>query len=250
MQPPSFDTSQSPRTRWVGGLAAGMATVVLLAGVLTTTLLLHHRTAVATTPTPRATASAIPTFSPQPTSTALPSPTVTPVPVSFLPAIGPPCTASQLEVRVGGTYGALGNGITYLIFTDRAQTRCTLRGTPNVQLIDARGLPVAFPPLQDLSSGYVPTLPNDGVGLLPLRSEGGAPGPDPEGGVRGQASLPIQYYQDGCANSIAAVRIRVGGGVFTVRLLFPVDLEDRAATRRRSSSIRFSPRSTCRSVAE
>jgi hypothetical protein len=148
----------------------------------------------------------------------LPSPIVTPVPVSFLPAVGPPCTASQLEVRVGSNGGALGNGITYLIFTDRGTARCTLRGTPNVQLLDARGRPLTFPPLQDLASGYIPTLPNSGVGLLPLRSEGGAPGPDPEGGVRGQASLPLQYYEDGCANSIAAVRIRVGGGAFTVRL--------------------------------
>jgi hypothetical protein len=112
MAPPSFDASQSPRTQWFGGFVAGMATIVLLAGVLTTTLLLHHRAAVATTPSPRATASAIPSFSPQPTSTPLPSPIVTPVPVSFLPAIGPLCTAPQLEVRLGSNGGSLGNGIT------------------------------------------------------------------------------------------------------------------------------------------
>jgi hypothetical protein len=36
--------------------------------------------------------------------------------------------------------------------------------------------------------------------------------------MRGQASLPLQYYADGCNNSIAAIRIRVAAGTLTVPL--------------------------------
>lgn len=221
VKPPAIDTQRSRGSRWFGGLVAGLATVVLLAGVLTTTLVLRDRAAVSTTPRPQATPSANPSFSPESTSTATPSPVVTSAPVSYLPAVGPLCTARQLEVRVGGSYVALGNGITYLILTDRGTTPCVLRGTPAVQLLDARGRLLTNPPVHDRASGYIPTLPNGGVGLLPLGSEGVAPGPDPEGGVRGQGSLPLQYSQDGCRNSIAAIRIRVGGGIFTVPLTIP-----------------------------
>ncbi|MFZ0129030.1 MAG: DUF4232 domain-containing protein [Candidatus Dormiibacterota bacterium] len=219
MDPPSRDSAPVRPVPWIGRFALVMATVLLLAGVLTVALLLRRPASVATTP-PRATASIAPTFTVQPTPTpaSTPLPTPAPVPTSFLPAVGPPCTASQLEVRLGSSFGALGNGITYVIFTDRGTRRCTLRGTPSVQLLDARGRPLSTPATVDRASGYVPTLPNGGVGLLPLSNEGAAPGSNPEGGIRGQASLPIQYQDGGCNSAIAAIRIRVGGGTFTVRL--------------------------------
>jgi hypothetical protein len=156
-----------------------------------------------------------------PTPTPSPMPTATPLATSaiaYLPAIGPPCLASQLEVRVGEGFSNLSNAVLYLIFTDRGSARCTLRGTPIVQLLDNRGRALTSPPLKDTPSGYIPALPNDGVGLLALQSGGVAPGPSPEGGIRGQAALPLQYYADGCDAFIAAIRIRVGGGIFTVPL--------------------------------
>jgi hypothetical protein len=135
--------------------------------------------------------------------------------------MGPPCAAAHLQIRVGQVLGALGNGITYIIFTDRGSNPCTLRGTPNVQLLDNRGRLLTVPPVRDLPSGYIPTYPNHGVGLLPLANEGASPGSLPEGGIRGQASLPLQYGQDGCNNSVAAIRIVVAGGTFTVPLIIP-----------------------------
>jgi hypothetical protein len=122
-------------------------------------------------------------------------------------------------VRTGQSGYGLGNAVTYLIFTDRGRGPCILRGTPGVQLLDASGRLLAKPHLEDVASGYVPTFPNTGVGLIPLENQGGAPGPDPEGGIRGQASLPLQYYDDGCDNNlIAALRIRVGDGTLTIPL--------------------------------
>ncbi|MFI5287949.1 MAG: DUF4232 domain-containing protein [Candidatus Dormibacteria bacterium] len=220
MDAPSLDNAPGRPVPWIGRFALVVATVMLLAALLTTALLLRRPASVGTTPPPLATASIVPTFTVQPTATpaVTPLPTPWPAPTSFLPAVGPPCTASQLEVRLGSSFGALGNGITYLILTDRGTRRCTLRGTPSVELLDARGRALSTPPTVDVSSGYVPTLPNGGVGLLPLSSEGVAPGPNPEGGIRGQASLPIQYQDGGCNSAIAAIRIRVGGGTFTVRL--------------------------------
>ena len=129
---------------------------------------------------------------------------------------------AQLEVRVGRGFSNLGNVIAYLIFTDRGASPCTLRGTPSVQLLDARGRDLTQPVVTDASFGYVPTFPNHGVELAPLPGEGSSPGPPPEGGVRGQASLPLQYgQQNGCSNSVTAIRVRVAGGVFTVPFTIP-----------------------------
>jgi hypothetical protein len=64
---------------------------------------------------------------------------------------------------------------------------------------------------------YVPTFPNNGVGLIPLSNQGTSPGPGYQGGIRGQAALPLQY-SDICANSVAAIRIRIGGASFTLPL--------------------------------
>jgi hypothetical protein len=172
-----------------------------------------------TSTSPTATASAAPSISPHPTVTpATPSRS----PIQFLAPLGPSCSAAQLEVRLGQGFGALGNGITYLIFTDHGTKPCTLRGTPEVQLLDSSGRPLAIPRLHDAASGYVPTFPNNGVGLTPLKNQGSAPGPNPEGGIRSQASLPLQYYEDGCGiNLVSALRIRLVGGAFTVLLSLP-----------------------------
>jgi Protein of unknown function (DUF4232) len=178
----------------------------------------EHPSPTATT-SPIATASAAPSLGPQPTATAVPI--ATPPPMPFLTPIGPPCTAAQLEIRVGQINGAGGNGIAYLIFTDRGKTPCSLSGTPKVQLLNARGRLLTMPSVSDSSSGYFPTYPNRGVELLPLTMEGVPPGPVPEGGIRGQASLPLQYGQDGCDNSVAAARLEVAGGTFTVPLTIP-----------------------------
>ena len=177
----------------------------------------HPTTAAITSPSARA--SLVPSFSAQPT--VIPLPTASPTAIAFLAPVSPACIATNLEVRVGQQGGALGNGITYLILTDRGGKPCTLRGTPNVQLLDNHGRLLTMPPVRDLAGGYIPTDPNDGVELLPLASGGASPGPLPEGGIRGQASLPLQYGQDGCNNSLAAVRIEVAGGTFTVPLTIP-----------------------------
>ena len=163
---------------------------------------------------PTGAASALPSSSPSPPASV----TGAPAPVSFLAATGPPCAAADLQIRVGQAFGAAGNGMTYLIFTDRGSSPCTLRGTPTIQLLDDHGLVLTMPPVHDSPSGMIPTYPNDGVQLLPMANEGTPPGPNPEGGIRGQASLPLQYHQDGCNNSVAAARIEVGGGTFTVPL--------------------------------
>ena len=235
MDPPPLDNARVAGTGWVGSFVVGIATVVLLAGVLTTTLVLRNRDTGGAAPAARAssTTTPAPSFSPQPTPSVMPTPTPSPMPtatpsptplatsaVAYLPPIGPQCLASQLEVRVGDGLSNLSNAVLYLIFTDRGPARCTLQGTPIVQLLDNRGRTLTSPPLQDTPSGYIPALPNNGVGLLPLQSEGVAPGPSPEGGIRGQAALPLQYFADGCNATIAAIRIRIGGGTFTIPLTF------------------------------
>lgn len=190
-------------------------------GVLAILLLAGCSSQPAPTSTPQSTQAPLTaTPSPAPASSTSPSPLPSAIaaPIVYLPAVGPPCTASQLEVRVGNSFSALSNGITYVIFTDRGRIRCSLRHTPSVQFLDARGRALSTPLIVDQASGYIPTLPNGGVGLLPLPTEGVAPGPSPEGGVRGQASLPFQYSADGCDNSIAAVRIQVAAGTLTVRM--------------------------------
>jgi hypothetical protein len=90
-----------------------------------------------------------------------------------------------------------------------------------VQLLDARGRLLTMPPVRDMSTGYIPTYANRGVELLPSANEGVSPGPDPEGGIRGQAALPLQYGQDGCDNAVAAVRVQASGGTFTVPITIP-----------------------------
>jgi hypothetical protein len=189
------------------GLTALLLTACALANM-------HPRPTTMTT----ATASVAPSITPQPTITvATPSPSAIPL----LAPVGLPCSAAQLEVRMGQAFGNLSHGILYLTFTDHGTRPCTLRGMPDVQLLDKDGRLLATPRLQYAAADYVPTLANDGVGLTPLSNQGSAPGPSPEGGIRGQASLPVQYFDGGCGNNqVAALRIRVDGG----SLITPVSL--------------------------
>ena len=189
------------------GLTALLLTACALAKM-------HPRPTTMTT----ATASVAPSITPQPTITvATPSPSAIP----FLAPVGLTCSAAQLEVRMGQAFGNLSHGILYLTFTDHGTRPCTLRGMPDVQLLDKDGRLLATPRLQYAAADYVPTLANDGVGLTPLSNQGSAPGPSPEGGIRGQASLPVQYFDGGCGNNqVAALRIRVDGG----SLITPVSL--------------------------
>lgn len=180
-------------------------------------------TVVQRTPTltqsPVVTESAAPSISTEPTLTPT---TSTPSPMTFLAPVGPRCSASQLEVRTGMSGAGLGNGVSYIIFTDRGTAPCVLRGTPGVQLLDERRRVLIDPHTQDLPMNYVPTMANGGVGLIPLTNEGAAPGPNPEGGIRGQASLPVQYYDDGCDNNlVAALRITLPGGTLTIPFSLP-----------------------------
>ena len=166
-----------------------------------------------------AAASVVPSITLQP---AIATPTPSPFSIPFLAPVGPPCSAAQLEVRMGQEFSNLSHGILYLIVTDQGTKPCTLRGTSDVQLLDKSGHVLAMPRLQYAAADYVPTLANDGVGLTPLSNQGSAPGPSPEGGVRGQASLPVQYFDGGCGNNqVAALRIRVDGVSLTATVSLP-----------------------------
>lgn len=216
-RPPNLDPARAGRRSPLWALAMGVGTFAVLFAVLTTALVLNHRTTGGHTPAPAATSSASPTT--RPTTTPLPSPTSTPS--SFLPPVGPECSAKMLEMRLGQQSGAGGNGITYLIFTDRGGSSCVLHGSPIVQFLDANGRLLRVPSAQASSTGMFPTYPNHGVGLIPIPDQGTPPGPLPEGGIRGQASLPLQYPHDGCANSIAAVRVTLPSGSLTVPMTVP-----------------------------
>ena len=203
---------------WLRSFAVGLSVFVATAALLTGGfILLRHPGSAGppSKPTPAAVTAPTPTTMPTPTP-----PAAMPIP-SYLPASGPVCMPSQLEMRLGEFWGTGGSGITYLIFTDRGAAPCTLRGTPAVTLLGTDGRPLAVPAIVKAASGMIPTHPNDGVGLIPLAEQGTAPGPDPEGGVRGQASLPLQY-SDSCANSVTAVAVDFGSARLTVPLTLGV----------------------------
>jgi hypothetical protein len=224
LEPPRLEPPQPRFRSRVGEFAVALGVLVLVSGVLTAGLLLRTHFTGSGRPNPPSTSlpgsrtpslRATPTV--QPTATA---PTSA-APGSFLPPIGPPCSTTQLAMRLGQQSGAGGNGITYLIFTDRGTAPCTLRGTPSVQLLGANGKPLATPSVQYATTGMFPTLPNNGVGLIPLADQGTPPGPLPEGGIRGQASLPLQYPHDGCANSVAGVTVHLASGDLATPLTIP-----------------------------
>lgn len=215
-EPPRRDTIPSERPHLLRTLAVALTALVTMTAVITGgfSVLRHSSGGGPPKPTPAVIAP------PTPRTTDTPNPPSPPV-SGYLPATGPPCSAAQLEMRLGQQGGAGGNGYTYLIFTDRGAAPCVLRGTPSVTLLGNDGRPLTAPSVAETPSGMIPTLANDGVGLVPFADQGSAPGPLPEGGQRGQAALPLQYPHDGCANSVAAVSVALGGGLFTVPLSLP-----------------------------
>jgi hypothetical protein len=201
--PPPFNPGERPR-RWFASLLVAAGTALLVGAVLTTSILINNHLADQRQVTPpRAVATARPpTVSPDATKT--PS-------VVYAPPVGPPCSAAQLAMSVGSNLGAAGSGLTYLVLTDRGNSPCVLKGTPVVAFLDLLGHVVEIS-VRDQPSGSIPTIPNDGVGLLPMSS--------PEDGVSGQADLPLQYGDFTCNNAIASVRVTIGSGSLSV----PIDI--------------------------
>ena len=79
---------------------------------------------VGSSPAPSALASAAPTTAPTPTPTAKPIAA---------------CLASQLTAKVTGWQGAAGSQIATVVLTNTSTRTCTVRGTPEVELVDAHG---------------------------------------------------------------------------------------------------------------
>lgn len=119
-------------------------------------------------------------------------------------------------MRVGVVGGAGGSGIAFLIFTDRGTGRCTLRGTPTVRFFDDQGRTPAKPSVRAEPTGMFPTIPNSGVGLVPLVD----PGASGSSGVRGQAALPLQYSDMQCPTSVATVAVVFPSGTLKVSFQF------------------------------
>jgi hypothetical protein len=182
------------RRRWIA--AAALITLPACAGA---------SSAVTASPTPL-----VQVVSPTPAATAAVTPAATPQ--AFLAAIGPPCKASDLEMRGGVVGGAGGSGIAFLIFTDHGTGPCTLRGTPTLRFFDGQGRTPAKPSVRAEATGMFPTIPNSAVGLVPLAD----PGASGSSGVRGQAALPLQYSDNQCPTPVASVSIVFPSGTLTM----------------------------------
>ena len=159
-----------------------------------------------------ATATASPTI--QSVSPSVPSPSAS---ATFVALVGPPCRAADLAGRVGLQSGAGGNGVTFLILTDRGRDRCVLRGTPIVAFLDEHGREVSLAVRYE-PSGYFPAIPNDGVGLLPFAD--GSSGVVV--GIRGEAVLPLQYSDLDCSTPVAAIRVSMDEGTVTIPATLPL----------------------------
>jgi len=61
-----------------------------------------------------------------------PAPSASPKPIAV-------CLASQLAAKVTGWQGATGHQIASVTLTNTSATVCTVQGTPEVELVDARG---------------------------------------------------------------------------------------------------------------
>ena len=77
-----------------------------------------------------AAATPTPALTPSPT----PKPTPKPTPVAI-----PTCTSANLTAKVTGWEGAMGSQIATVKVTNSGATKCRLRGTPRLQLVDAGG---------------------------------------------------------------------------------------------------------------
>ncbi|MFI5200546.1 MAG: DUF4232 domain-containing protein [Candidatus Limnocylindrales bacterium] len=73
-------------------------------------------------------ASAVPSTGPD----GNPTPTPTPKPIAA-------CLAAQLAAKVTGWQGATGHQIANVTLTNTSNKVCTVQGTPEVELVDARG---------------------------------------------------------------------------------------------------------------
>jgi len=87
--------------------------------------------AVTASPEPT-TATLAPTPLPPPASTPAPTPAPTPRPL-------PVCLASGLTAQVTGWQGAAGHQIASITLTNKGSGTCTVRGTPEVELVDTHG---------------------------------------------------------------------------------------------------------------
>jgi len=80
--------------------------------------------------------SAAPSTPPVAATTPKPTPRPTPRPTAKPIAV---CLATQLKATVTGWQGAAGSQIASVTLTNTSTTTCTVRGTPEVELVDARG---------------------------------------------------------------------------------------------------------------
>lgn len=89
------------------------------------------------------TTSSATTTKPAPTTTTTtkpaPTTTTTSAPTTTTTAGTTRCTASQLQVAVGGSNGAAGTIYMNTTFTNTSPTTCTMQGYPGMQLLNAQG---------------------------------------------------------------------------------------------------------------
>lgn len=100
--------------------------------------------------------SALPSTTPSASASASPSPTGTPI-----------CLSSQLSIVPGRTGGAMGSiGIVGIVFKNNSTITCTLKGYPELQMLDSAGKPVTTH-LYKGTSVSVQFTPEELVTLLP-----------------------------------------------------------------------------------
>lgn len=111
---------------------------ILLASVLATAI---AGCGGASTPTPSTpprsappSSSVAPVGSPAPIGSPVPTTAPTPKPTAKPIAA---CLASQLTAKVTGWQGAAGSQIATVVLTNTSTRTCTVRGTPEVELVDA-----------------------------------------------------------------------------------------------------------------
>jgi len=201
-RPPTRQTRRATNPLALRGILAFVVTALLISGAIVfASRALHgaaHPSFPATSSTP---AAVIP-------SSSSPSPTA-----AFLPAIGPQCTAQQLQMRsVGEIAAGAGSAMSLVVFTDLNPEPCVLRGTPVVHFLDAQGQVIATVSVQSAPGGMFPTEPNSGVGLVPLSTATSS------SGVRGQAGLPLQYSHLMCATRIVGIAVTLPTGTLTAPL--------------------------------
>ena len=135
------------RTALITGLmaallvAAGCGSNATPSSEVSDTQLPSSSTVAAVSPSASGSASASAESSPAaatPTPALTPSPTPKPTPKPTPVAI-PTCTSANLTAKVTGWEGAMGSQIATVKVTNSGATKCRLRGTPRLQLVDAGG---------------------------------------------------------------------------------------------------------------